>query len=111
MSAEHVCNMRDVWPTGHPLPPEDTAKLEGPEVGQFCYYERKRGGERVVVRVIERSYVWSPGECRAKGGYRHYDWKVIEEGPDKYRAVVVNDENLIPILTDRVVTAYKVVIR
>ncbi len=47
--------------------------------------------------MIERSYVWSPGECRSNGGYRRYDWSVIERGPDKYRAVVVNDTDLEPL--------------
>lgn len=120
---EHVCRLSDPWPTGHPLPPEDPAKLQGPEVGEFMVYHHvKRYGtngpcdtagcvektnehgtvwheqvEDRIVRVIHRSYVWSPGECRAKGGYRHYDWSVIEEGPDEYRSLVVNDSDLLPI--------------
>lgn len=105
--SEHTCNLRDVWPTGHPLPPVDPARLTGPEVGEFVLYNDKYRGEQVVVRVVERSYVWSPGECRSKGGYRHYDWSVIEEGPGKYRAVVVNDTDLSPIPDgSRVVTTY-----
>lgn len=93
---EHVCNMKSALPLGHPLPPEDPAKLRGPELG-FAIYHHKSGAIISVVRVIERSYVWSPGECRSNGGHRHYDWSVIEEGPDKYRAVVVNDTDLSPI--------------
>lgn len=107
--SEHHCNWASAWPIGHPLPVEDPAKLEGPEVGTFCWYQPAdlvtyRDGVRdievrnpVLVRVVERSYVWSPGECRSHGGYRHYDWTVIEEGPDKYRSVVVNDEQLTPL--------------
>ena len=100
----------------HPLPPEDPDKLQGPEVGEFVMYQPdpltkwtngpegrvKVVEERpaVVVRVIKRSYVWSPGECSSRGGYRHYDWSVIEEGPDEFRAVVVNDDKLSPLPVD-----------
>ena len=105
---EHVCNWASAWPTGHPIPPEDPALLQGPEIGTYMMYAPKSRVSRmvdgamvkdpdpapVVVRVLHRSYVWSPGECRSKGGYRHYDWSVIEEGPDRYRAVVVNDSDL-----------------
>jgi len=100
----HVCP-NNAWPTGHPLPVENPAKLEGPEIGTAMIL-RGRGliidGVREpdtfeVVRVIERSYVWSPGECRSNGGYRHYDWSVIERGPDRYRVVVVNDTDLSPL--------------
>lgn len=118
---DHVCNWNSAWPTGHPLPPEDPAKLQGPEVGAFMLYAPKSCSSRwvdgamvkdpdpepVVVRVLRRSYVWSPGECRSKGGYRHYDWSVIEEGPGEYRAVVVNDTDLRPLPDGaRVVTVY-----
>jgi hypothetical protein len=98
---EHVCALGSAWPTGHPLPPEDPDKLQGPEVGEFVIYR-----DSYVVRVLHRSYVWSPGECRSNGGYRHYDWSVIERGPGEYRAVVVNDTDLTPIPPDmRVVYA------
>lgn len=103
----HECNWNSAWPTGHPLPPEDPARLQGPEVGEFVVYTPKSSilvngvpqppRPPVIVRVIQRSYVWSPGECRSKGGYRHYDWKVIEEGPDEYRTLVVDDTDLSPI--------------
>lgn len=102
---EHVCGWGSAWPTGHPLPVEDPARLEGPEVGTFVLYTYK--GESKVVRVLRRSYVWSPGECRSKGGYRHYDWSVIEEGPDEYQSVVVNDTDLSPLPTgSKVITTY-----
>ena len=114
---EHVCNWASAWPSGHPLPEEDPARLTGPEVGEFVMYQPDPlvtyvhvDGERVkqveerepvVVKVLHRSYVWSPGECRSKGGYRHYDWSVIEEGPDGYRRVVVDDKKLSPLPVDR----------
>lgn len=102
----HVCRYGG---SGHAIPPEEPERLEGPKIGQFCIY-RQGTPKESVVRVIERSYVWSPGECNSKGGYRHYDWSVVEEGPDEYRAVVVNDSDLIPILTDRVVAVYQRVV-
>lgn len=113
MIAEHECRLGDPWPTGHPLPPEDPARLQGPPLGFALYHDKyasKKAGTDVytVVKVIERSYVWSPGECRSGGGYRHYDWKVIEEGPNKYRAVVVDDADLTPLPPEvRVLTTYQ----
>jgi hypothetical protein len=95
---EHVCDLRGVWPVGHPLPPEDPAKLKGPDVGDFVLYKG------LVVRVTQRSYVWSPGECRSRGGYRQYDSKVIEEGPNGYRSIVVNDSDLAPLPAKSAVT-------
>jgi hypothetical protein len=66
-----------------------------------------RGVEQVV-RVVERSYVWSPGECRANGGRRTYTWSVIEEGPGVGR-MVVNDTDLRPLPSGfRVTTGYKI---
>ena len=108
---EHVCRMSDPWPTGHPLPPEDPAKLQGPEVGARVTYHRVRRwgvydsdlGETVwhtetselPAEVLRRSYVWSPGECRHKGGYRHYDWTVIRVfEPERTYEVVVDDKEL-----------------
>lgn len=89
------------------LVPEDPARLEGPELGFAIYHDKyaeQRGEEAdYVVRVIERSYVWSPelhgDPARLTGahGHRHYDWSVIERGPGKYRAVVVNDTDLSPL--------------
>lgn len=90
----HVCNMNIAWPIGHPLPAVDPAKLTGPEVGALCVITGKyhRG---IVVRVIENSYVWSPGECRHKGGYRRYDWSVVDD-EHGYR-VVMDDKDLLII--------------
>lgn len=92
---EHVCRLNDPWPVGHPLPPVDPAKLSGPEVGQLCLYKSGVDDSITVVEVVERSYVWSPGECRHKGGYRRYDWSVINRGRGR---IVVNDEDLTPLL-------------
>ena len=92
----HVCNMRDVWPTGHPLPSENPYSLQGPEVGSLVRLASKYREAPIVVRVVERSYVWSPGECRHQGGYRRYDWSVVEIAPGK--RVVVNDTNLVALL-------------
>lgn len=97
---EHRCDWGSPWPTGHPLPVENPDKLTGPEVGAFVMYHPKGRSQATVVRVLHRSYVWSPGECRSKGGNRRYDWSVIEEGPGKYRSVVVDDEDLSPIPSD-----------
>lgn len=47
-----------------------------------------------VVRVVEQSYVWSPGECRHKGGHRNYDWSVVDFGDVR---LVVNDSDLYPV--------------
>ena len=97
----HVCDWGSAWPTGHPLPPEDPAKLTGPEVGALCIITSKyRTG--LVVRVLHRSYVWSPGECRSKGGYRHYDWSVITD--DHGYRVVMDDKDLLVVETGMTVT-------
>lgn len=106
----HVCNLRDAWPTGHPLPAEDPAKLQGYEVGEeVSYHHEKRWGttddgktvwhvevEDLPAIILQRSYVWSPGECRSEGGYRHYDWSVIRVlDPHGEYTVVVNDTSLV----------------
>lgn len=94
--SNHVCNMRSAWPVGHPLPPVNADRLTGPEVGTLCWSLSECDFlSGVVVKVVERSYVWSPGECRHGGGYRRYDWSVIEYGPNK--RVVVNDTELVPL--------------
>jgi hypothetical protein len=98
----HVCNWQSAWPMGHPLPPVDPEKLTGPAVGAIVRYVNPAfpQWDRMLVRVVEQSYVWSPGECRAHGGYRHYDWTVIEwpvlarDGGVTFKKMVVNDENL-----------------
>jgi len=93
---EHRCDWSSAWPTGHPLPPERPEKLQGPEVGQLCILTSKYH-PGLVVRVTARSYVWSPGECRSHGGYRCYDWSVIDD--DHGYRVVVGDTDLLPIVT------------
>lgn len=99
---EHVCNLKASWPIGHPLPAVNPDKLTGPEVGEYVLYhdryaERAGRPAEVVVKVLERSYVWSPGECRSKGGYRRYDWSVVERGPAGLGRVVVSDMDLSPL--------------
>ena len=108
---DHACNWHSAWPTGHPLPPVDDSKLQGPMVGDTVTYHRVRRsgmydkaiGDTVWTEdvqdlpavVLHRSYVWSPGECRHKGGYRHYDWSVIRVfEPSREYEVVVNDSDL-----------------
>lgn len=91
---EHICNLRSAWPIGHPLPPEDPAKLTGPEVGDLVVYNdptysRWHG---MVMTVTARSYVWSPGECRSKGGHRLYSDSVVFDGKG---TMVVSDEKLV----------------
>lgn len=100
----HACNLKSAWPIGHPLPAEDPAKLTGPELGTVWPYEGQYGGAGQTATVISRSYVWSPGECRSQGGYRHYDWSVVlvtvpagsdERHPNgRTYTVVVNDSTL-----------------
>jgi hypothetical protein len=112
MTTEHICNMSDPWPTGHPLPAEDPARLQGPEVGSHPVYKHvSRTGKSVdgvivweekveyqPTTVLHRSYVWSPGECRHKGGYRRYDWTVISTvGEGRAYTVVVDDKDLIEV--------------
>ena len=112
MTTEHVCNWNSAWPTGHPLPAEDPAKLQGPEVGSHPVYKHvsrwgtSNGKETIwhekteyqPTTVLARSYVWSPGECRHKGGYRRYDWKVISTvGEGRAYTAVVDDKDLIPV--------------
>lgn len=62
----------------YPIPPENPDRLQGPEVGALClYHDDRYQPEAMVVRIVERSYVWSPGE-RAQS--RRYDLKVIDRG-------------------------------
>lgn len=63
------------------IPPENPDKLQGPEVGALCLYQDRYQVEPMVVRVIERSYVWAPGDPSYRGGARRYDWKIIDRGP------------------------------
>lgn len=98
------------------LVPEDPARLHGPEIGTYCWLN---GKNRIpcLVKVIERFYVWSPEMHDMVTGYhgiRHYEWSVIEEGPGKYRAIVVNDTDLIalaPEIARKVRAKYEVIER
>lgn len=83
---DHACDLSSPWPVGHPIPAEDPAKVGGPEVGALCVVTTKYRPGRVV-RVLERSYVWSPGECRSGGGNRLYHMAVITD-EHGYRVVV-----------------------
>jgi hypothetical protein len=111
--SEHQCDWKSAWPTGHPLPPEDPAKLQGPEVGAVMVLPGKSYGVQHhtdgreptplpkppdrTVRITARSYVWSPGECRSRGGHRNYGWSVIEDVNDPSYHVVVNDTDLVEV--------------
>jgi hypothetical protein len=102
-TTEHVCRF-----TGggydHPLPPERPERLTGPEVGAIVRYQSERypKWDGLLMRVKERSYVWSPGECSSHGGFRHYDWKVVEwpvlsrDGHVVFKTMVVDDKDLEP---------------
>lgn len=85
---------------GH-LVPEHPERLTGPEVGDLCVYRDLDYPQwhNTVVRVILRSYVWSPEmHTGPEGhGYRHYDWSVIETSPGK--TMVVDDDKLVPLVT------------
>jgi hypothetical protein len=83
----------------HEPEPERPERLEGPELGALCRMRSKSDwlNDRVV-KVVARSYVWSPEYHRPDGyhGYRRYDWSVIEYTAAGSR-VVVNDVDLIPL--------------
>ena len=91
---EHICP-KNAWPTGHPLPPVDPAKLTGPEAGSMVTYHNHFTRQDQPAEVLERSYVWSPGECWHNGGYRRYDWTVIKTFDGAWYTVVVNDSDLV----------------
>lgn len=82
----------------YPIPPEAPGRLQGPEVGTLCRltsrYPRFDG---LIVRVLQRSYVWAPGDPAYHGGMRRYDWKVIEYG--RGHTLCVDDVQLIPLTT------------
>jgi hypothetical protein len=98
----HIGHNQGAWPTGCPLPPVDPDRLTGPEVGQVVRYHDPQfvRWDGTLMRVKERSYVWSPGECRSNGGYRHYDWTVVEwpvlsrDGTIVWKSMVVDDVKL-----------------
>lgn len=79
----------------NPIPPERPEKLQGPEIGTRWLYQGRHDPEPMIVRVVERSYVWAPGDPSYHGGARRYDWKVIDRGA-KGR-LVVDDKDLRPI--------------
>jgi hypothetical protein len=91
----------------HPgeLTPEDPDKLQGPDVGELMVYidpnfSRWHG---TIVRVLKRSYVWSPEAHMPTGyhGYRHYDWSVIEtdvKSDGIFGRMVVDDDKLEPVI-------------
>lgn len=79
--------------------PEDPARLQGPEVGALCIYTGKGSLTGQTVKVLARSYVWSPEQHRPDGyhGFRHYDWSVIAHGDGFRRHLVVDDSDLSPV--------------
>ena len=81
-----------------PIPPERPERLQGPEVGTLCLYRSKYEPAPVVVSVLERSYVWAPGERSYGGGARRYDWKVIARGSNGTRRLCVDDKDLTPLV-------------
>lgn len=86
----------------YPIPPERPERLQGPEVGALCLYQGRNDPSPVVVRVLERSYVWAPGE---RTGTRRYDLKVIARGPNGTRHLLVDDKNLTPLVEGMTLSA------
>jgi hypothetical protein len=83
----------------HPLSPVDRAMERGPEIGDLARYHASptdTAGE--AVRVVERSYVWSPERHNTDGthGRRLYDSSVVEDAAG--RRYVVSDISLSPSL-------------
>ncbi len=74
------------------IPPVRPERLRGPEVGALCVYQSRYHEGPELVRVVERSYVWAPGDPSYRGGVRHYDWKVIAFGNGK--RLCVDDKDL-----------------
>jgi hypothetical protein len=98
----HVCDFSQPYPHGHPVPPEDPERVKGPAMGAVVRYHDGHypKWDRLLMRVKARSYVWSPGECSANGGHRHYDWTVVEwpalswDGRVVWQSMVVDDVKL-----------------
>jgi hypothetical protein len=86
----------------YPIPPENPDRLQGPEVGTLCLYQGRNDPSPAVVRVVERSYVWSPGDHSQS---RRYDLKVIARGPNRTRTLLVDDKDLVPLTADEALTA------
>jgi hypothetical protein len=78
----------------YPIPPENPDRLQGPEVGTLCLYQGRSDPSPVIVRVVERSYVWSPGD---RSQSRRYDLKVIARGPNRTRTMLVDDKDLVAL--------------
>lgn len=80
----------------NPPPAERPERLQGPEIDTLVRvtsrYDWLNGR---VARILERSYVWAPGDPSYHGGARRYDWKVIQYGEGK--TLVVDDKDLTPI--------------
>jgi hypothetical protein len=85
--------------TCNPPPAENPARLQGPEAGAPVWYQGRYQPEPVAAVVLERSYVWAPGDPSYHGGARRYDWKVIRIGPT--RSLCVDDNELSPREVDR----------
>lgn len=80
----------------YPIPPENPAKVQGPEVGTLVLINSTYAWlDGHVGRVTARSYVWGPGDPAYHGGARRYDWKVVEWKPGK--SLVLDDKDLEPI--------------
>jgi hypothetical protein len=82
-----------------PIPPERPEKLQGPEIGARVIFRLYAGGKSRtdpdgLATVIERSYVWAPGDRAYHGGSRRYDWKVVRF--DSGRTLCVDDKDLVP---------------
>lgn len=75
-----------------PIPPERPERLRGPLVGAICVYQSQYEPGPTLVRVIERSYVWAPGDASYGGGSRRYDWSVVAWPSG--RTLVVDDSTL-----------------
>lgn len=89
----------------NPPPSERPDKLQGPEVGTLCLYQGRNDPSPLVVRVLERSYVWGPGDPSYHGGARRYDWKVIARGPNGTRTLCVDDKDLVPLTAEQAASA------
>ena len=78
----------------YPIPPERPERLQGPEVGTLCVYRNPRSQwDGQTVEIVERSYVWAPGE---RTGSRRYDLKVIRFVATG-KTMLVDDKDLAPL--------------
>jgi hypothetical protein len=81
--------------TCNPPPPERPERLQGPEIGALCVYQSRYREGPELARVIERSYVWAPGDPAYHGGARRYDWSVVRF--DSGKSLCVDDKDLTPL--------------